>query len=165
MKKFFYVIIVLLVLLIGYVNFKINIPKNMEDTENKINIQTSSIHELIKVPGIGYSKANDIILYREKIGFHALEDLKNVSGIGEKTFEKIKKYFYLEKKEYIFEKQKININNDSIDKLKLLPGVGEKTAKKIINYRNIKKFKNFEDLKKVGLSEKETIKLKGLIEF
>lgn len=165
MKKVFYVIIVVLVLLIGYVNFKINIPKSKEDVKNKINLQTTSVSELIKVPGIGYSKASDIILYREKNGFHTLEDLKKVSGIGEKTFEKIKRYFYLEKKEYIFKKQKININNDSLNRLNLLPGIGEKTAKKIIEYRKIKRFKTFEDIKKVGLSEKEILNLKGLIEF
>ena len=41
--------------------------------------------------GIGESKANNIIDYRNKIGgFKTLEELKNIKGIGDSIFEKIK---------------------------------------------------------------------------
>jgi len=41
--------------------------------------------------GIGESKANNIIKYREEVGlFKTKEEIKNVSGIGEAAFEKIK---------------------------------------------------------------------------
>lgn len=56
----------------------------------KINLNRASLTELQTITGIGAKRAQDIIDYRESIGgFKALEDLKNVSGIGDKTFDKI----------------------------------------------------------------------------
>ena len=55
-----------------------------------ININTASKDELCKLNGIGESKAKLIIEYREKKKFTKIEDIIKVSGIGKKTFEKIK---------------------------------------------------------------------------
>lgn len=64
---------------------------NEESDDGKISINDSDISKLKEIPGIGEVKANSIILYREKNnGFKSIEELKNVDGIGEKTFEKIK---------------------------------------------------------------------------
>ena len=61
------------------------------EADGKININTADINKLKEIPGIGDVKANSIIIYRESNGnFKSIEDLKNVDGIGEKTFEKIK---------------------------------------------------------------------------
>ena len=47
--------------------------------------------QLKTLNGIGDSKAKSIIEYREQSGgFKSIEDIKNVNGIGEKMFEKIK---------------------------------------------------------------------------
>ncbi|HKQ96916.1 MAG TPA: helix-hairpin-helix domain-containing protein [Candidatus Polarisedimenticolia bacterium] len=60
-------------------------------TEGKININTASAEELQSLPGIGPSYAQRIVEHREKNGpFKKVEDLLNVRGIGEKTFEKIR---------------------------------------------------------------------------
>ena len=57
----------------------------------KININSASEEELQNITGIGPSKASAIIQYREEQGpFSSVEDLMNISGIGEKTFEKMK---------------------------------------------------------------------------
>ena len=57
---------------------------------NKININTADKNELTKITGIGPSKAEKIIVLREKIGrFEKKEDLLQVKGIGEKTLEKM----------------------------------------------------------------------------
>ena len=59
--------------------------------KNSININKASIDEIQKLPGIGASLANRIIKYREETGkFKDIEDIKNVSGIGENKFEQIK---------------------------------------------------------------------------
>jgi len=58
--------------------------------EAKININTADEVALQNLPGIGPSKAAAIVEYRDTNGkFSAIEDLKNITGIGDKTFEKL----------------------------------------------------------------------------
>lgn len=57
----------------------------------KINLNKADETQLQNLPGIGPSKAAAITEYRETSGpFKSVEDLKNISGIGDKTFEKLK---------------------------------------------------------------------------
>ena len=61
--------------------------------EGKVNINTADAAALQTIPGIGPSKADRIIEYRESEGkFNEIDDIKNISGIGNKTFESIKEY-------------------------------------------------------------------------
>ncbi|MDZ5670361.1 MULTISPECIES: helix-hairpin-helix domain-containing protein [Bacillus] len=56
-----------------------------------VNINTATVEELQGISGVGPSKAEAIIAYREENGrFQTIEDITKVSGIGEKSFEKIK---------------------------------------------------------------------------
>lgn len=65
-------------------------------TSTKISINTATSEELQKIPGIGESKAKDIISYRNENGpFTSLEDLTKISGIGEAILAKIKDYITL----------------------------------------------------------------------
>lgn len=57
-----------------------------------VNINTASKEELMNVSGIGASKADAIIIYRMDNRFNTIEDIKNVSGIGDALFAKIKDY-------------------------------------------------------------------------
>ncbi|WP_368644910.1 helix-hairpin-helix domain-containing protein [Alkalibacterium putridalgicola] len=59
--------------------------------ETIIDINSADETEMLQLDGIGPSKAAEIIKYRETNGpFKSIEELMNVSGIGEKTFERIK---------------------------------------------------------------------------
>lgn len=57
----------------------------------RVNINTATAQELQTIKGIGESKAAKIIAYRESNGpFSSVDDLTNVSGIGDKTLESIR---------------------------------------------------------------------------
>ena len=74
-------------------NVNVNILRSNKDnlSSNLININTADEKELDSLPGVGPSKAKDIIRYREEKGeFKSIEDIKNVKGIGESSFEKLK---------------------------------------------------------------------------
>ena len=62
-------------------------------SRNLIDINKASKSELMQLSGIGEARALDIISYREKNGaFKRIEDIKNVSGIKDAAFNKIKDY-------------------------------------------------------------------------
>jgi competence protein ComEA len=74
-----------------------NIPNstiNPENTAQKpININSATATELQEIPGIGPVMSDKIIQYRSEHGlFRKLEDIKKVSGIGDKTYAKMKPY-------------------------------------------------------------------------
>lgn len=63
------------------------------NTTDIININTATVSDFDSLPGVGESKAEAIVEYREKNGnFTTIEDIKQVSGIGDALFEKIKDY-------------------------------------------------------------------------
>lgn len=60
--------------------------------DGKININTATKEELMTIPRIGESKADIIIEYRNNKKFENIDEIKNISGIGDKLFESIKEY-------------------------------------------------------------------------
>ena len=56
-----------------------------------VNLNTATVEQLATIPGVGPKMAERIIDYRQKNGgFRKVEDLMNVSGVGEKSFLKMK---------------------------------------------------------------------------
>ena len=67
-----------------------------QENSNKVSLNKASKDELMTLSGVGESKALAIIEYRDKNGgFKVLEDIMNVSGIGEALYNKIKDYITL----------------------------------------------------------------------
>ena len=74
------------------INFD-NKNNSINTKTNKININKATQTELETIPGIGSSTAFKIIKYREENGkFSKIEDIKNVSGIGDSKFQNMKDY-------------------------------------------------------------------------
>ena len=77
-------------------------PNDIETAEDVslgkgININVATKDELMVLPGIGDALSDRIIEYREKNGgFKTIDEIKNVYGIGDKTFEKIREFITLE---------------------------------------------------------------------
>jgi len=126
-----------------------------KDFEIKYDLNSVTLEELKTIPKIGEKKAKDILSFREQNGFGSRADLMNIKGIGEKTFMKIKDYFYKfegEKKNFgeneLFEQEiiiiKININTATEEDLTTLIGIGPAKAKRIIELR--KKLGRFNDV-------------------
>ncbi len=70
-----------------------NVSMDTEAEDSLININTADKEALVALPGIGESRAADILEYREKIGsFKSVEEIKNISGIGESVYARIKNY-------------------------------------------------------------------------
>ncbi len=68
-----------------------SVNENNEISNGLININNASKEELLSLSGIGESKANAIIKYREDNGyFKSIDEIMNVSGIGNALFEQIK---------------------------------------------------------------------------
>jgi comEA protein len=67
-------------------------PVKAQDTVSvPVNLNTATIEQLQKLPGVGPATAKRILEYRQKNGsFKKVEELMNVRGIGEKTFLKMK---------------------------------------------------------------------------
>ena len=78
------------------VNTDINSDENIKISTGKININTATKNQLITLKGIGETFAQRIIDYRNDKKFNTIEDIKNVKGIGDKTFEHIKDYITVE---------------------------------------------------------------------
>lgn len=58
-----------------------------------LNINTATIDELVTISGLGESRASAIIEYREYLGgYTSVEQIKEISGIGESTYAKLAPY-------------------------------------------------------------------------
>lgn len=69
-----------------------SVNTDSSSNSNKISLNNATQEELMTLSGIGEKTALKIIEYRATKKFESIEDIKNVSGIGDSLFEKIKDY-------------------------------------------------------------------------
>jgi competence ComEA-like helix-hairpin-helix protein len=127
-------------------NYSVNKTRIVE-----INSADSIIIE--SLPGIGPTLTKRVIAYRNKMGgFYTIEQLKEVWGLQDSVYQKIKDKIIVNAKII----QKININQANFEQLKIHPYIGYKLANAIINFRNQHgTFKSLEDIQKINLINDE----------
>lgn len=130
-------------------------------TENvlfPLDLNTVTFEELCSIPGIGEATAQSICDYRSQNGgFRSMAQLLDVSGIGEKRFQQIKAYLYLEEplpEPEVVQPQTnepepqpaeteavpiptINLNTATKEQLMLLPGCDAQLAENILYLRDV----------------------------
>lgn len=68
----------------GYLSSSMDEPSNEQSIREKVNLNTASVDELAKVPGIGYDRAKAIVDYRDSNGpLYWVDQVLNVKGIGQ----------------------------------------------------------------------------------
>lgn len=76
-----------------YVPTLAELEERQKKSDGKVNLNTASKEELMSLPGVGESRAESIVKYREAVGsFQKVEDIMQVSGIKEGLFSKIKEF-------------------------------------------------------------------------
>ncbi|MDN3513955.1 MAG: helix-hairpin-helix domain-containing protein [Candidatus Brocadia sp.] len=93
-RKYFGVAV--LICLIGHV-CQTRICFSAVEVEGKVNINTATEDQITLLPGIGSKLAAEIVNHRATSGnFKTIDDLKKISGVGDKKFEKIKDFIVVD---------------------------------------------------------------------
>lgn len=137
-----------------YQKFKSNIyvkpvsKKQIIVTKRIIEINSASQDDFESLNGIGKVFAQRIIQFREKLGgFYSKEQLKDVYGIHDTVYQKIKEQIKITPVQFT---RKINVNTATYEELTSNPYLFSTVAKQIIGYRTkVKPFNSIEDLQKL----------------
>lgn len=134
---------------------------SLEDTrqptspQTLVDINTADTILLIALPGIGSKLANRIIHFRNRLGgFHSLDQLREVYGLPDSTFEQIRPLLSMSSPVI----QKINLNQATAEQLKAHPYLKWNIANAIINYRTQHgPFAKLEDLLAIDIITPEMV--------
>ena len=118
-----------------------------------VDVNVADTSTLIALPGIGTKLAGRIISFRDKLGgFYSIDQVAEIYGLPDSTFEKIKPFLKLEN----ISLKKFNLNTASKDEMRSHPYIKWNLANAIVEYRNQHgNFTAVEDLKKLSLITEE----------
>jgi DNA uptake protein ComE-like DNA-binding protein len=119
----------------------------------KIDINKAKIDDLKQVSGVGDTLAKKIIMYRDALGgIVQMWQIKEVNILDSLAVKGLFKLFYVDKS---FIPSRIDINNDGLDKLNNHPYINYRLAKSIVDFRtNFRKFSSLQELRQItALSE------------
>lgn len=150
-----------------------------------IELNSASAKDLTYISGIGEAIAQRIVEYARTYGFYDVNDLLNVSGIGESKLAEIRRYVYAdtsglppkpeeseapsetsasESSETLTtepEIYRVNLNTCSVQDLMQLPGIDEELANNIIDLRN--RIDYFAKIEEIGFAEGMTLSIMAKI--
>ncbi|MFC0771662.1 helix-hairpin-helix domain-containing protein [Terrimonas alba] len=130
-------------------NFPVTNKSFAKTGHSPIEINIADTSAFISLPGIGSKLAARIVNFREKLGgFYSIEQIREIYGLPDSTYQKIKPYLKLDNSGI----KKISLNTASPDELKSHPYIRYNIANAIIAYRNEHgSFSTIADLKKIML--------------
>jgi competence ComEA-like helix-hairpin-helix protein len=131
------------------------IKKTEIPSPKRIDINTADTSAFIALPGIGNKLAARIVSFREKLGgFYSIDQVGEIYGLADSTFQKIKRYLVLSNPVVT----KLNVNEATKDEMKSHPYIKWTLANAIVEYRNQHgNFSSLEDLKKISLITDEIL--------
>lgn len=142
-------------------SFKVIQGRNTLDEKGMLlDINRASKADMLKV-GISKGYVDKIIDYRDITGgFINIKDMRRISGIGKKTFERLKVFFKISSNIIL---KNVNINSANSKVLKYY-GFNKKEIKKIEIFRKKQKIRNNNQLKKI-ISKEKYKELKDIVSF
>lgn len=97
-----------------------------------IDINRASLEDWRKLPGIGETRARQLVNYREKLGgFRTVDQVHELSGLPDSVFLAIRPHLALSSNDI----RKINLNTASVDDLDAHPYISKRQAALIVAYR------------------------------
>lgn len=143
-----------------------------EFSDSLIDLNSADVQTLAEIAGIGRETAEKIVAYADEYGFSSVDELVNISGIGEKKLEAIRPYVTVsssaetasemeESAEIIVSSEKkiqfpLDLNTASKEELMEINGVGEVLAERIYEYAHSVGFSSVDELINVkGIGEKK----------
>jgi competence protein ComEA len=152
----------------------------------RVDLNQARRAELLQLPGIGPNLADRIEAYRQEAGgFHSVEDLLKVKGIGPATMERVRPFVDIKNAQALAAPEPvaksgkattsastklasaadpIDINQATLTELQKLPGIGPKMSQRIVDERERRPFASVSELRRVaGIGPKTFERLKPLV--